>query len=343
MKVLTSPEQTTDPGQLIEMPEFLKQTHRVPWATPYCRRYHFGMILNQEFVHKYYTINIYYCDCKEEAVVYPYYDKPAIALQVFMSGSVTSIHEEGQELELQAESFSLVYIPSGTHKVKLNAGVIEACMVVFEKDYLAELTEGWPMQQQLMDLINNSSKTGMPFPSALLSYEAKAEIGKMHQSQKTDYLLVLELKSCITKLLGTYLTSIADRPFLETLPNVPYKDTLIRIWETIKANPNIHDHTLPKLSKLYNLHEKTLGRKFVTMFNISISVHVREQCMQKAYMLITTTNMTMEDIGFELGYSELSNFKRAFKSKFKLAPQALRVMNKRPIKMSINDLKNVLE
>lgn len=324
MKILTTPDQAGDHGRLIEIPETLKRTYSVPWATPQCRQYNFGITLHYEFIHKHYQVNIYYCESKEKAILYPYFDKPAIALLVLVKGAVKSLHTEGFCPELSAGRFSLIYIPAGAHRVQLNTEITEACLVIFEKDYLAELTEGWPMQQQLLDMINNSSKTGVPFPSAILNYEVKSEIARMHTSHKTGYLLILELKSCITKLLGYYLTGIAEKNQLAGLPDIPYKDALIEIWETIKANPNIHDHTLNKLAGMHNLHVKTLGRKFIAMFDNSLSAFVREQCMQKAYMLVTTTAIPLEDIAFELGYSELTNFNRAFKLRFKMSAQSLR-------------------
>jgi AraC-like DNA-binding protein len=324
MKILTAPRQSEDPGQIIEIPDTLKKTHRVLWATPQCRRYPFGIILNQEFVHKYYQINIYYIESKEETTLYACFDKPAIALQVFLSGSVTGLTEGVPVLELPPGRFSLVYIPEGTHEMRLNSRITEACLLVFEKSYLAELTEGWPMQKELMELIDSSSKTGMPCPLALLSYEAKAEISRMHASTKKDYLLVLELKSCIAKLLGAYLTSIADKMGFMAIANIPYRDILIEIWEAIKADPNINEHTLSKLASSHNLHTKTLGRNFTAMFGTSISNFVRQQCMQKAYILVTTTAMPLQDIAFESGYSELTNFNRAFKLHFKRSPGSLR-------------------
>lgn len=324
MRILTAPNEKKDSGLLIEVPETLKKTHSVSWATPQCRQYDFGVILHHEFLHKYYHVNIYYCDSKDSVTLYPQFDKPVIALQILLKGTAKSINKASVELELNAGRLSLVYIPAGTHRLQLNAEVIEACMVIFEKHYLAELTEGWPMQQQLIDMINNSSTTGVPFPPALLNYEAKAEIARMHTSHKSGYLLILELKSCITKLLGFYLSSIAEKIHFSSLLDTPYKDILIEIWETIKANPNIHDHTLTKLASSHNLHAKTLGRKFAAMFDSSLSGFVREQCMQKARVLVTTTTLSLEDIAFELGYTELTNFNRAFKLRFKVSPQSLR-------------------
>lgn len=324
MKILTSPFQKEVPGELIETPESLKQTHRIQWTTPHCRKYDFGVILHQEFIHKYYTINIYYCQVQQKVILYPHFDKPAIALLVFGKGSVIAYKDGAPALELNGGMFSLVYIPGGTHEVQLNADVIEVCLILFEKAYLAELTEGWPMQEELMELINTSSKTGMPYPSVLLNYESKAEIHRMHSSAKKDYLLVLELKSCITKLLGAYLTGIADKMQFISLPDIPYKDVLIDMWESIKADPNIHHHTVQKLAVKYNMHIKTLSRKFAAIFGTGIAAFVREQCMQKAYLLVTTTPMPLDDIAFEVGYSELTNFNRAFRSRFNTSAQSLR-------------------
>ena len=108
------------------------------------------------------------------------------------------------------------------------------------------------------------------------------------------------------------------------LPDFYGKDTLIKIREAIEAEPVIHQHTLAKLSRIHNLHPKTLGRKFNLLFGITISDYIREKCMNKAYALVTTSTLSLGDIAFELGYSEVTNFIRAFKSYFGISPHLLR-------------------
>lgn len=324
MKIFTDPGQREDAGKLIPVPDSIDRSYLIPWATPECRSYNFGMILTQEFVHKYYIINSYYCDIREKAVVYPYFEKPAIAMQVFLKGSVRSINNGTGDLDLPAGNLSLVYIPAGVHHVQFTSDTIEACLLLFEPNYLAELTEGWPMQQQLLDLINHSSETGMPFPSARLNYQCIQEIYRMRSSRKSGYLLILELKSCISNLLGYYLTSIEERSYLQSLSHVPNKDIVIRVYETIKAEANLHDKDLAALAKANNIHIKTLSRNFKAIFNISLLDFTREQRMQKAYVLVTSTEIPLEDIAFELKYSTVTNFARAFRLKFNATPQALR-------------------
>ncbi|MCG7979825.1 MAG: AraC family transcriptional regulator [Candidatus Thiodiazotropha endolucinida] len=71
-------------------------------------------------------------------------------------------------------------------------------------------------------------------------------------------------------------------------------------------------------------NKNSLSNAFSNVLGISLFKWIREERLFKAKWLLSTTELSIQEIGFEVGYKNTSNFATTFKAKFSLSPTAFR-------------------
>jgi AraC family transcriptional regulator of arabinose operon len=111
--------------------------------------------------------------------------------------------------------------------------------------------------------------------------------------------------------------SSAELPAYRTLAD----SRVTRALEMISHNPTVDVSTL---ARLVNLSPSRLQHLFRENLGMAIRDVVAEQKLQKAARLIVFTDMRIKEITFELGYEHSSSFVRAFRKRYRTAPQTYR-------------------
>lgn len=335
MDILISPRQTEDPGKVVSIPEHL-QKYLAPWGSWQYRQYEFGHILVQHFLHKHYRIYIYRFFIDQPVHLYFSCSQPTIALRHMLAGRVFADVSGFGKVLLEPLRYGLLYLPKGVNKAWFETGMAESMHMELEYTWLEEMAESNREIAGLMHRVMTASNEGKILEPVMLDYNVQETLTTIRNTTETGGYLLMEFKTGILKILTQYGKAIKDQEHFNELPDLPDKNRLLNIRETIKAGPHIR-HTLSRLAKENHMHEKTLSRHFHRLFNVSLSAYVQEQCMARAYFLITTTCRPLTEIANDLGYTEISNFNRAFKRYYHVSPQSLRT-----IKLSGNDPENVL-
>jgi len=85
------------------------------------------------------------------------------------------------------------------------------------------------------------------------------------------------------------------------------------------------NNSLNEVSRLMTSNRNTLSSSFKKVLGIGVFAWLREQRMQKSATLLTTTNLTVQQICYEVGYNDPANFSTLFKAHFAIAPQQYRI------------------
>jgi DNA-binding response OmpR family regulator len=78
------------------------------------------------------------------------------------------------------------------------------------------------------------------------------------------------------------------------------------------------------LASLLGTHEKRLSQAFQEQFGMPVFAWLREERLQQACHLLTTTNTPITALGEYLGYATTSNFGKAFKERLGCSPREYR-------------------
>jgi AraC-like DNA-binding protein len=78
--------------------------------------------------------------------------------------------------------------------------------------------------------------------------------------------------------------------------------------------------TIKELAKTVAMSESKLKKIFKNVYGLPPYEYFQKQRMQKAKMMLLSGNYSIKDVGYTLGYSNLSNFTLAFKKEFGQLP-----------------------
>lgn len=84
------------------------------------------------------------------------------------------------------------------------------------------------------------------------------------------------------------------------------------------------DSPLPstnQLAKMFGTNEFSLKKEFRKHLNTSIYQYLIDKRLDKAYLLIQTTDIPLKEIAFSIGYNDYTNFFKAFRKKFGYPPK----------------------
>ena len=106
--------------------------------------------------------------------------------------------------------------------------------------------------------------------------------------------------------------------------DIPY----IRQARTI-LDDNFDKHiTIPQLARQAGINEAKLKEGFKELFGQGIHTYLLQLRLQKAQHLLLTTELTVTDITYHIGYSHVTHFTTLFKKELGLTPTEWRKKNR---------------
>ncbi len=158
-------------------------------------------------------------------------------------------------------------------------------------------------------------------PSFYMTPDMQNAVQKILNSTYTGTTRILFLKSQVNELLAHFfaLLSIEKSNHI----NQADRDKLYQAKEIIESNIS-KPPTLNELSKLIGLNNNKLKKNFKEMFGIPVFKYLHEERLNKAYELLGTSEMSVQETAWFVGYESLSSFSNAFYKKFGARPNEIR-------------------
>ena len=83
--------------------------------------------------------------------------------------------------------------------------------------------------------------------------------------------------------------------------------------------------SVDKLSKMVGTNDYTLRQGFRKVFGTTIFEQLRRQRLAQAKTLLERSHLNVAEVAFQVGYSDLKHFYKAFKKQFHTTPGACRI------------------
>jgi AraC-like DNA-binding protein len=103
----------------------------------------------------------------------------------------------------------------------------------------------------------------------------------------------------------------------------PETKFLQKVVKIIHENISNHSFGAVQLAHELRLSESQVYRKLKAISGKSTAVFIRSIRLQKGKELIQTTDNTISEIAYEVGFNDPAWFSRAFKDEFGFAPSAI--------------------
>lgn len=99
---------------------------------------------------------------------------------------------------------------------------------------------------------------------------------------------------------------------------------LEKVRQTTESIMDEAENTLAKLANTLHLSQMQLYRKIKALTGLTPSLYIRSVRLQKAMELLKTTDLTVSEIAFQVGFNDPAYFSRAFSEAFGHPPSTLR-------------------
>ncbi len=174
------------------------------------------------------------------------------------------------------------------------------------RPYLSSTQEGAIPK---MFKVGHSENLEAYIQSILPYFNSQRDIANPLLQLKIEELLLSLMFSDKKLLFSTYLLAMG-------------KDISISFKETVEKSI-FKNLTVEQRAFLSNQSVSSFKRKFKEVFQDSPAHWLREQRLQRAKVLINSTDKTIADISYEVGFESPSHFIHLFKKKFGVTPKQL--------------------
>lgn len=132
----------------------------------------------------------------------------------------------------------------------------------------------------------------------------------------------LMLESKTTELLAVFIDKLTERPLNENIANLNSSDIEKLFKVRVLLLKNLSDTPqLKTLSENIGFSESKLQKLFKQVFGKSIYQYALYEKMIMAEKMLKSRRYSVSEVGYELGYSNLSHFTKAFKNQFGVTPK----------------------
>ncbi|MFY0687454.1 MAG: helix-turn-helix transcriptional regulator [Cyclobacteriaceae bacterium] len=171
----------------------------------------------------------------------------------------------------------------------------------------------------LYDLIN-PKENFVPGPGFFMTPDMLAAVDKIFNTQYEGTMRKMFLRSQITELLAHFLATVSSQG---SQAEVKDQDKLFQAKEILSNNMS-SPPSLNELAKLIGLNDYKLKKSFKELFGVPVFKFLQNERLAKAYDLLKTGDMTIQEAAWSVGYESLSSFSSAFQDKFGYRPSEVK-------------------
>jgi AraC-like DNA-binding protein len=281
----------------------------------------FGVIAFHSFTGNGFTILYNDYLIKSDASFYKRSASPLLILHLAYQNDFNFDVEGLGKLKLKESQFNLTYLPFVNAKFSLDKGEHISFCIGYTKEYLSHFVRYLPALEKFLENVDTKipcllSKVNlyagdkmMQVMKNILEAENEKDLNEFYIEGKVRELLVLAVGR-MKKINGNSMRK-----------NDIEKFESIHTW--IKDNAGNYG-SLRSIAKSFGLNVNKLNKGFKQLYGHTVFDCVLKIRMEKASQLLKETEIPIAEISFELGYTRVSAFTRAFKKFFAYNPNMLR-------------------
>lgn len=155
------------------------------------------------------------------------------------------------------------------------------------------------------------------------------DIIEVMQSGKHAAVENLFLESKVVELVSLFFEKLIERPLSRKISSINSKDVekLFKVKGIIKENiSNVPE--IEEISNIVGMSVSKLQKLFKQVFGKSIYQYYLYERMLMARKMLLSRRYTVSEVGYDLGYSNLSHFTKAFRKIFGVNPKEYSLLKK---------------
>jgi len=200
----------------------------------------------------------------------------------------------------------------------------EVLVLYLKDDYLKKIFEEFRQNLNMTNLPEVNSEM-------IQVFEINTQIRNCYDSllpyfEKPQLLPDVIFEGKFKELLFNILAHPDNRHILAYINQIT-GDYVIPIWEVMEAN-YFYDLTIAEFAEIANRSTSTFRRDFEKHYHTPPGKWLTNKRLEKAMLLLKTSDEPINDIVFDCGFKNSSHFSRIFKEKYNQSPTSYRIQNK---------------
>jgi AraC-like DNA-binding protein len=209
----------------------------------------------------------------------------------------------------------LFFSTKGTHVKGVN--------ILFSKQWLEQFLEVESVGEMIKKYLSLKMSA---FNYEPMDIEYKRILGEIINSQVDPSLETFMIQNRVMLLLERFFTRIyhkmSDMHFDVKLSNNDI-NRLKEIERELVKDFSAEPPSINKLARLAAMSPSKLKNSFKEIYGMPVYQYYQKHRMNKAKAMLLSRKYTVKEVGMELGYSNLSNFAKAFRKSFDQLPSDL--------------------
>lgn len=250
--------------------------------------------------------------------------QPAIHLLVALEDEFRATMNGLPEMIFDKGSFNILYTPPGMLVLTSRAGqVCHLLSVQYSIENIRKLAGYYPVLQTLMAKADRNE----PAPLYPLSHFAQQEMielvtalaGSTYENEQFNFLFRKKARELLLKTLESAMSEPTNKIKLRRAD----VETIYALKQNIDEHP-ANDYSLKAMIRQTGLNKNKLQQGFKQLVGTSVFDYILEVRMTHARSVLETTELSVQDTGYTVGYETKAGFSKAFRRHFGVKPSELR-------------------
>ncbi|WP_222943895.1 helix-turn-helix transcriptional regulator [Pedobacter sp. N36a] len=244
---------------------------------------------------------------------------------IAMQDDSSVIHEDDNKgiFEIPGNTCILFYLKAGKYKQSMTAGKHQMLSLSIKPEWFISKYDTIEELKEFIDSFKNNDLLNFRLPSVNITqqiFNSLKKLGSLSDHRDIEIDLHIFLNECISR----YLLKLG-----QGMVTIKYQQNKAKeIAEFVKKNyasKIVGDEA--ELAEHFMISTTMLIRLAKLAFNRPLHQHVIELRMHHSLKLLLTTQKTIQEIAANVGYEDSKYFSRAFKKKFGIPPNEIRMCN----------------
>lgn len=221
-------------------------------------------------------------------------------------------------------SMSLINNEKGIESFNENS-LLKSINIVVKKDFLFKNLPQNKISESIFKNLENKNCNFL-LKNRPTNHKAKLITSEIYSSNYFGNLEKLFLDSKVLELLYIEFNDLCQNPSLfkkEKIKFSNYDVAALHHARSILLENMQNPPSIQNLAKIVKLNEFKLKIGFKKLFDTTPYKYLHEYKMQKAKILLETSDMNVTEIANEIGYKFLHNFSKVFAQRFGILPKDL--------------------
>ena len=278
-----------------------------------------GTLLIQSISHYLVYIQLYEYKITNQHIVDFEVTEPSFFMSTIIEGCSVLYNESGQVIsDISGNSCRLSYLSAGKYKRSFIVGDHTILVVALRPEWLSKKYGDQEGLQEFIASYNNEVQHFISLPDFNLGQYVFNSLQKLNDGKDFDIDIHVFTNECLNRYLNKLQTKTVNASYQETKAK--------EIAEFV--NQNFTDKIVDdedELARRFMTSKITLTRLAKRYFGRPLHKQVIELRMLAGFKMLMLTKKTIQEIAQQIGYEDSHYFSRAFKKRFGVSPNEVRI------------------